>query len=685
MESSTSCYSVDANAGSTASSTVNVSVAANQTRVKKPHEEELEECKRLLDILCAQSEELRDVYGHCNNHHEAFVLLYQNRARFEHGMENARLRQDIETSNRFENDMRNYDESLRIKAVDLAQMREHFKLRQQNLYNSLDQVQQRVICHLVADYKRRQQLAGNGCEFDNNLTQIQVCCENLMDCLWSNRRAVREMEGAIHAIPIDSDLNSITVLIKSYTRNIKSLLSETFILEKQPPQVMKTNTRFMASVRSLCGNSLSVPTLAPEVYVKIISEQQAHVFKHNYNLNGAYRHYPQQVHTMNDIDSMNAFSGPMQTNFSNNVIQHPSFDPSVVPNQTHPHQDMGYNLDFNQLETSGEILNSYGRLEYQSKDGQLCCNFRNMQLKKIKRAEKKGTESVMDEKFTLLFHSTHRLHDPTSRGSSVDDVLTFDIWAMSLPVVVIVHGNQEPHAWATITWDNAFAKQNRLPFKVPESVYWANLGTVLSNKFEYFCGRGLDEGNLKFLASKALRTELESDKNYHNELITWSQFAKDPLCERNFTFWEWFYSICKLTRDYLKNMWIDRRILGFASRRNAENLLLNAHQISSAQDNGTFLIRFSESELGGITVAWCHQNPNNNQREVLMLQPFSHKDLVVRSLADRIKDVKQLLYLYPDIPKDVAFQAYYTPDSVLKKQHQNNHYLQPLLVQTIIE
>jgi len=29
-----------------------------------------------------------------------------------------------------------------------------------------------------------------------------------------------------------------------------------------------------------------------------------------------------------------------------------------------------------------------------------------MQLKKIKRAEKKGTESVMDEKFSILFSST---------------------------------------------------------------------------------------------------------------------------------------------------------------------------------------------------------------------------------------------------------------------------------------
>lgn len=39
-----------------------------------------------------------------------------------------------------------------------------------------------------------------------------------------------------------------------------------------------------------------------------------------------------------------------------------------------------------------------------------------------------------------------------------------------MPVVVIVHGNQEPHAWATVTWDNAFAAPGRVPFAVPDKV-----------------------------------------------------------------------------------------------------------------------------------------------------------------------------------------------------------------------
>ena len=86
-----------------------------------------------------------------------------------------------------------------------------------------------------------------------------------------------------------------------------------------------------------------------------------------------------------------------------------------------------------------------------------------MSLKKIKRAEKKGTESVMDEKFALLF---------CSEFSIGNGEFSYQVLAPSLPVVVIVHGNQEPHAWATILWDNAFAEWGRQPFLVPDKVPW---------------------------------------------------------------------------------------------------------------------------------------------------------------------------------------------------------------------
>ena len=39
----------------------------------------------------------------------------------------------------------------------------------------------------------------------------------------------------------------------------------TFIIERQPPQVMKTNTRFTAMVRLLVGGKLNVHMTPPQV------------------------------------------------------------------------------------------------------------------------------------------------------------------------------------------------------------------------------------------------------------------------------------------------------------------------------------------------------------------------------------------------------------------------------------
>ena len=39
-------------------------------------------------------------------------------------------------------------------------------------------------------------------------------------------------------------------------------------------------------------------------------------------------------------------------------------------------------------------------------------------------------------------------------------------------VCIYITGNQEPHAWATILWDNAFAEWGRQPFLVPDKVPW---------------------------------------------------------------------------------------------------------------------------------------------------------------------------------------------------------------------
>lgn len=56
---------------------------------------------------------------------------------------------------------------------------------------------------------------------------------------------------------------------------IPLLSPSTFIIEKQPPQVLKTQTKFAATVRLLVGGKLNVHMNPPQVKATIISEQQA--------------------------------------------------------------------------------------------------------------------------------------------------------------------------------------------------------------------------------------------------------------------------------------------------------------------------------------------------------------------------------------------------------------------------
>lgn len=55
-----------------------------------------------------------------------------------------------------------------------------------------------------------------------------------------------------------------------------------------------------------------------------------------------------------------------------------------------------------------------------------------------------------------------------------------------------------------------------------------------------------------------------------------------------------------------------RAILGFLNKQQAQDMLLS-------KPNGTFLLRFSDSEIGGITIAWVAENPNKQGKDCLVL------------------------------------------------------------------
>ena len=115
-------------------------------------------------------------------------------------------------------------------------------------------------------------------------------CEGLADIIWQLRQQVRQLENLRTKLipdPQNKDFNlqellaSVTELLSnlvtgyvfkstsktrrtnlaimfiSYSHGFNISIFRTFVIEKQPPQVMKTNTRFTATVRLLVSVSLS--------------------------------------------------------------------------------------------------------------------------------------------------------------------------------------------------------------------------------------------------------------------------------------------------------------------------------------------------------------------------------------------------------------------------------------------
>ena len=519
---------------------------------------------------------------------ESFIIQYQESLKLTAQLQ--QLQNQPNGQSKLDNEQRlklqkqTVEQQLSQKAQELLHLRVTLAEKYSETCKMLTGLQTHILDEQLISWKRQQQMAGNGSSFEGSLETLQQWCENLAELIWFNRQQIKRLELLHAQLPIDLPADQqdlLPSLNTTITGLLSSLVTSTFIIEKQPPQVLKKDARFTATVRLLVGGKLNVHMNPPTIKSTIISEEQARSLLKN------------------------------DKNVKN--------------------------------ETSGDILNNMGTMEYHQANGQLAVTFRNMQLKRIRRAEKKGNETVTEEKFSILFQSQF-----TIGGGE----LVFQVWTLSLPVVVTVHGNQECNALATILWDNAFAEPGRVPFQVPDKKIWPEVANALHEKFDSATGQGLNAGNLNYLASKLFG--LADD--YSTHLVSWSQFNREPLPGRNFTFWEWFYAILKLTKDWLP-AWKDRLIHGFVSKTQAQEMLLN-------KCNGTFLLRFSDSELGGITIAWVADDPNKSgERQVWNLAPFTDKDFRIRGLGDRIKDLQNLVFLYPDIPKSSAFSKFWTPST----------------------
>ncbi|CAB1336768.1 unnamed protein product [Coregonus sp. 'balchen'] len=316
-------------------------------------------------------------------------------------------------------------------------------------------------------------------------------------------------------------------------RLLQTLIQSSLMVDKQPPQVIKTQSKFSTTVRYLLGEKVA-PGKPVLLKAQIITEAQAR------NL------------------------GQL----------------GCVPS-----------------ENVGELINNTAILEHNTSSKSTCATFRNMSIKKIKRADRKGSESVTEEKFALFFTTE------------------ISITGCDIPYRI----------------------QERIPFLVPERVPWKQMCRTLNSKFMSEVGtqRCLDNYNQHFLAQKIFdKPDIAGD--YSNML--------EVLPGRPFTFWQWFDGVIELTKKHLKSYWSDGLIFGFIGKQ-------HLHLILKDRPNGTFLLRFSDSEIGGITIAYVAPSENGGQK-IQNIQPSTKRDLEIRSLGDRIQDIDFITHVYPDLPKN---------------------------------
>lgn len=123
------------------------------------------------------------------------------------------------------------------------------------------------------------------------------------------------------------------------------------------------------------------------------------------------------------------------------------------------------------------------------------------------------------------------------------------------------------------------------------TVQWQQLAQELSKYHETMVGAALNDSHLLFLAQI-----MGVPSAQHN--VTWHKFNKELVPGRPFTFWEWFYGACETSRRHLFQLWREGLITGFIDKDYAQDLLLKARP-------GNFLLRFSASMVGGVSVSWC--------------------------------------------------------------------------------
>ncbi|CAO1325213.1 unnamed protein product [Diamesa serratosioi] len=359
------------------------------------------------------------------------------------------------------------------------------------------------------------------------------------------------------------------------------LINNAFIVEEQPSLVLRTKTKLRVRCRLLIAKALIVEEFNTQLSctVSILNEKQ----------------------TLKSKSSMNSNSKP-----------------------------------------KGIVLNNVRTIEYIDLTNNRVVSFPDIKLDKMERSTRTNAVNIADEKYSLVFE-TNNLFKKDSKVK---------LLAISLPFIAIVHGNQESQAWAAVLWDSLDLIQDSDVLGTPR-VSWNDMVEQLNKKFNEVVRRAKKRSNsdsiitsneemkqtstkqnINFLSYMAFNHSVDKELP-DNMSITWDGFYRDKLPGKNFSFWDFYYNAMKLIQECLSHYWNNKTIFGFIDKATAITELNKCLP-------GTFILRFSENELGGLTTTF-----KTLDNQINHIYPYTVEDYKIHSFLNRMRDLEELQFIYP--------------------------------------
>ena len=192
-----------------------------------------------FEVIQRRTQETDVELKHLVETQETFNILFHEKCRIDEALNRSQQQQDQATITRMQAKKKEVDETLNVKATEVLNMRTNMANKLFQSVNELAEIQNCVLNDHLMGWRRQQQLSGNGVPFFNNLDQIQQLCELLAEYIWQCKQqlsAISQLRAKL-PIPMESNQDLHPVLTQKIQDLLSALVTSTFIVDRQPPQV----------------------------------------------------------------------------------------------------------------------------------------------------------------------------------------------------------------------------------------------------------------------------------------------------------------------------------------------------------------------------------------------------------------------------------------------------------------